>query len=76
MSYSPVRRSGADSGSVGGELMPTSNNCPVSTKGLDLKPYPEGQALNWIDQHGRVLRVYTNKQGKLDLNPVGVGVRR
>lgn len=50
--------------------------CPVPTKGLDLKPYPEGQTLNWIDQYGRVLRVYTNKQGELDLRPVGVGVRR
>lgn len=33
-------------------------NCPVKTKGLALKPY---QGNKWIDQHGRVLEVYTNK---------------
>lgn len=48
------------------------NTCPVRTKGLDLKPYAGGK---WIDQHGRILEVYTNKQGKQDLRPVGVGSR-
>lgn len=49
-------------------------NCPVKTKGLDLKPHGNGS--QWIDQHGRVLEVYTNKEGKQDLRPVGVGYRR
>ncbi len=51
------------------------SGCPVKTTGLDLKPY-EGSTSKWIDQHGRVLEVYTDKKGKLDLRPVGVGYRR
>lgn len=46
--------------------------CPVRTKGLDLKPYGASQ---WIDQHGRILELYTDSKGKQDLRPVGVGRR-
>jgi hypothetical protein len=51
--------------------MSTNKNatCPVKTD-LDLKPTGDGR---WIDQYGRVLEVYTNSEGKLDLRPVGVG---
>jgi hypothetical protein len=47
--------------------------CPVKTQGLDLKPAGPGR---WIDQHGRILEIYSNKDGKQDLRPVGVGYPR
>ncbi len=50
-------------------------NCPVKTKGLRLKPCSDGNPQHWTDQYGRVLEVFTNDKGKLDLRPIGVDPR-
>lgn len=41
-------------------------------KKLNLKQLQDGR---FMDQYGRILETYTNKEGKTDLRPVGVGYR-
>jgi hypothetical protein len=45
---------------------------PPATRGLRLNRHNG----NWIDQYGRVLEEFVNKQGQRDLRPVGVGYAR
>lgn len=42
----------------------------IPTQGLRLKQMNDGR---FIDQYGRILEYYRNREGKMDLRPVGVG---